>query len=96
MYGFVNSAIRQYVIEQDGEAAWKDIVAQAELDTPEFDVTISYEDSTTITLVSAIASARGCEAAAILKDIGRYWLDLLDARRARRLRVSPTSGVEQI
>ena len=45
MYGLVNNAIRQQVIDHEGEAAWKDIVAGAQLETPEFDAMTLYDDT---------------------------------------------------
>ena len=74
MSGFIDRAFHHYVIEHDGDAAWKEIMTQAGLDRSEFNVTTSYDDGRKIALVTALAAARGCDEAAVLKDFGRYWM----------------------
>ncbi|MGI9494052.1 MAG: heme NO-binding domain-containing protein [Geminicoccaceae bacterium] len=96
MYGLVNNAIRQQVIDQEGEAAWKEIVAQAQLDIPEFDALTLYDDSTTIALVSSIAAVRECEVATVLKEIGCYWIQYASTTSFANLLTLAGNDFEQV
>ncbi len=74
MYGMVNNAFRQYVMEREGEGAWNDIVAKAELEIPEFGAMMPYDDTVTLAIVGAIASRSGQDVEKLLRDVGRFWV----------------------
>lgn len=74
MYGMVNNAFRRYVIDHQGEAAWNDIVARAELETAEFGSMMAYDDSVTLSIIGAMVSESGRDPDDILKDVGRSWV----------------------
>lgn len=74
MYGMVNNAFRQYVIDRDGESAWKDIVAKAELEVPEFGAMMPYDDSITLAIIATIVSRSGRNIEELLRDVGKFWI----------------------
>lgn len=74
MYGMVNNAFRQYVIDRQGAAAWNDIVDRAELEVPEFGAMMAYDDSVTLSIVSAMAAELNVDVEALLHDVGRSWV----------------------
>lgn len=74
MYGMVNNAFRQYVIDREGENAWNDIVAKAELEIAEFGAMMPYDDSVTLSIIRAIVAQSGREAEELLRDVGRSWV----------------------
>ena len=74
MYGMVNNAFRQYVIDRDGETAWNDIVTEAGLETAEFGAMTSYDDDVTMTIVEAMVARSGRDIDDLLRDVGRSWI----------------------
>lgn len=74
MYGMVNNAFRQYVIDRDGERAWNEIVAQAGLETAEFGAMMAYDDSVTLSIVGTMVSQSGRDTEELLRDVGKSWV----------------------
>jgi len=74
MYGMVHTAARSMVVETMGEAAWQNILAQADLDGEYFISGQNYSDEVTFALIDAVTKASGIETAALLKNFGRYWI----------------------
>lgn len=75
MYGMVNQGIRAYIVENAGEDVWQDIVAEAGLDTSEFETMLAYDDSITYKLVGATSQVLGIAANRVLEAFGEYWID---------------------
>ena len=73
MYGMVNNAFKQFVIDHEGEDAWDEIVSNAALETAEFGATMAYDDSVTLAILGAMVSRSGRDAPDILRDVGRSW-----------------------
>ncbi len=74
MYGMVNNAFRQYVIDREGEQAWNDIVAKAGLKTPEFGAMTAYDDGVTLSIVAAMVAQSGRDIGELLRDVGKSWV----------------------
>jgi hypothetical protein len=74
MYGMVNNAFRQYVIDRDGEAAWNAILAQAGLETAEFGAMTAYDDEVTFSIVGTMVAESGRDIGELLRDVGRSWI----------------------
>lgn len=74
MYGMVNNAIRAYVRESQGDAAWSVVCERLAADPGEFAAMLPYDDAVTIALVTETARTIGEPFEAVLRDIGRYWV----------------------
>lgn len=73
MYGLVNKAIKEMVVNAHGETMWETIRAQAGVD----DVFISmdqYPEDVTDKLVMAASAILGAEPSDILKGFGHFWI----------------------
>lgn len=73
MYGMINNAIKQFVIENSGENAWDEIRTKA--GTPHsFSAMLPFDDSITYKLVGEVAQLMQIEPDSLLKEFGRYWI----------------------
>lgn len=73
MYGLVNRAIRDMVVEGHGEDAWEALVR--EVGCPHTFVGMnSYPDAHTYGLVSAASKRLGARPEDLLRAFGRYWI----------------------
>jgi hypothetical protein len=74
MYGLVNIALRDMLLEQHGAATWQQISAAADMDDDAFLSLASYPDALTYRLVAAAVDVLGSDQASLLRAFGRYWL----------------------
>lgn len=74
MYGMVNRAIQELVLERFGAPAWAEIAARAGLDQPVFLSHQGYPDRVTYDLVSSASEVLGLAPEVVLKEFGRYWI----------------------
>ena len=74
MYGLVNKAIEQMVIEGYDEESWEAIKQKAEVDEDLFINMNSYLDDVTHRLVRAASEVLGLSSNAILQAFGEYWI----------------------
>ncbi len=74
MYGIVNSAIQDLVIQKFGKDAWLKIKEIAKITEDAFYPLKPYPDDTTYQLVFAISSATGLEVEKVLHTFGKYWV----------------------
>lgn len=74
MYGMVHTAARSMVLETMGEAAWQNILEQADLDGEYFISGQNYSDEVTFALIGAVTKVSRIETAALLKIFGQYWI----------------------
>lgn len=75
VYGLVNNGIRQFVVENHGEDAWREICADAGLSEDKFESMLSYEDAVTYDLVGAISRRLELSGSQVLEVFGKYWVD---------------------
>ncbi len=81
MYGLVNRAIEELVIERAGRPLWEAVKRKADVRLSGFVSMESYPDSLTYDLVSAASEVLGASPEEILHDFGRHWI-LFTARSA--------------
>ena len=85
MYGIVNQAIQDLVVEQHGEATWSRILERAgcpDLALQEMD---SYPDALTFELVGAVAAELGLPVPDVLRLFGRTWITYTSDRGFGRI-----------
>lgn len=80
MYGFVNQAIREFVIQNHGEDAWGEIKKEAQVKHECFLPDRTYPDTVTYSLVGTIAKKCGISIAQALEVFGEFWVSFVDDR----------------
>lgn len=73
MYGLINDAIRQLVISEAGDDAWRRIVDRAGTGQRTFAAMHYYDDAVTYALVRAASEELETPADDLLRAFGRYW-----------------------
>lgn len=73
MYGLVNQAIQEMVVEKFGGETWESIREQAGVEDI-FLAMEQYPDEVTVALVGAACNVLGADATDILKSFGEYWV----------------------
>lgn len=74
MYGLVNAALMQFIIDQCGEPAWQRIAQAAKLDEPHFNNMQSYPDALTYDLAGCASSELGMPLDELLRELGKFWV----------------------
>lgn len=74
MYGMVHTAARSMVVETMGDAAWRNVLSQADLDGEYFISGQNYSDKVTFALIDAITKVSGIETPDLLRSFGQYWI----------------------
>lgn len=74
MYGMVNNAIRSFVVEQHGPELWAEVCDRAGVDHGEFAATMPYDDAVSLQLVEQSSAVTCMTVDALLRAIGRYWV----------------------
>jgi len=74
MYGLVNKAIEDLVVNLAGERTWLEIVDRAGIDAATFVSLDSYPDEMTFSLVSAASEVLGRTAEEVLEQFGEHWV----------------------
>ncbi len=74
MYGMVNRAVEELLVEQFGQATWERVRARAGLDVDVFVSNEPYPDSLTYDLVAAASAELGVPPTAILERFGEHWI----------------------
>ncbi len=74
MYGLVNRALQDMVVERHGQDTWERIRQRARFAEPVFVAMEGYDDSVTYDLVGASAKELDQSAEEILFDFGRWWV----------------------
>ncbi|MFM7320927.1 MAG: heme NO-binding domain-containing protein [Armatimonadota bacterium] len=74
MYGIINNAIAELVVEGFGEPVWRAIVDRAGVGASGYDLTRNYDDSETLRLVVAASDELGLPVAAVMETFGRWWV----------------------
>ena len=73
MYGLVNRAIEDLIVENHGTEVWGQICAKAGLPREPFISMDSYSDAVTYKLVGAVSEVLDIPAEQVLEAFGRYW-----------------------
>ncbi len=74
MYGMVNRAIEDLVVEHHGDEVWERIRRRAGIDVEVFVSNEPYPDRMTFALVAASAEELNTPASEILEAFGRHWV----------------------
>ena len=74
MYGIVNKAIEELVLENFGRAAWDRIKLKSGIDTDFFLSNQSYDDKITFDLAKAISHETGLPLDQVMITFGEYWV----------------------
>ncbi|MEY4572823.1 MAG: hypothetical protein RLZ10_2080 [Bacteroidota bacterium] len=74
MYGLVNKAIKDLVVNNYGEETWKEIASRANFQETEFVGLQSYPDTLTYDLVKHASEVLKADPHDILEAFGEYWI----------------------
>jgi len=74
MYGLVNQAIEELVVETAGRVTWERIRGLAGCQEPSFVSMHSYPDELTYALVAKASEVLGVEVETLMHDFGRHWI----------------------
>jgi hypothetical protein len=74
MYGMINIAIQDLIIDEYGPAAWDTIKVKAGLETDGFVSMHTYPDPLTYSIVGKASESLGVPATVLLEKIGEYWI----------------------
>lgn len=74
MYGLVNKAIHDLVVNNHGRETWDEIRRKAGMEDESFVSLKSYPDKLTYNLVGAASEVLGAEASDILQAFGEHWV----------------------
>ena len=75
MYGMVNNAIRQYIIQNHGEHRWVGVAETAGIGADEFGSVVHYDDSVTLSIITSACETLELEPANFLHVIGAHWVE---------------------
>ena len=75
MYGMVNGAIKQHILQTYGETTWHEVKNSSNIEEDDFLSMEQYEDSVSVALVVALGEAVSKSPAQVLEDIGEYWIE---------------------
>jgi hypothetical protein len=74
MYGLVNEAVKELVIEKFGEESWETICAKANFDDGDFLSMSPYPDKLTFDLVASASEVLNVPTEDLLFAFGEYWI----------------------
>ena len=74
MYGLVNQALEDFVIQGFGNSAWDRIRQGAGINQDMFIAMDGYPDETTYSLVGAATEVLGLDASQVLEGFGEHWV----------------------
>ena len=85
MHGLINCAIQQFVLDAYGRPTWEDVVRRADLEFPEFEAMLTYDDALTPRVLDALALTLDRPRADVMEDIGTYLVSHHNSQSLRRL-----------
>jgi hypothetical protein len=74
MYGMINMAIKQLVLDNYGESGWSQVLEKANIRQNQFELLTVYDDLITYKLVEGACEVTGKAAEEILYLFGTYWV----------------------
>lgn len=74
MYGLVNQAIKDLVLNKFGEQKWKQVCTEAQVPENDFVSMHYYEDAITYKLVGSASKVLQIPAEVVLEEFGKYWV----------------------
>jgi hypothetical protein len=94
MYGMVNRAMRDLVIQAHGEGQWEAICEGAGVEERDFIGLQQYPDELTYNLVGSASKTLSVPAEELLKQFGRFWIPFAKERYQAVFQVAGGSFVE--
>ena len=85
MHGLVNRAIQGFVSDSYGAGKWAEVARRADLDPPDFEAMLSYDDAVTPRVLDAVAAVLMRPEDEVLEDIGTYLVSHPKMEGLRRL-----------
>lgn len=74
MYGMVNRALQNMIIDEAGDAGWGSVCRRAGMEPPVFVSMDTYDDAITYALVGAASTELERDAGELLHALGLYWI----------------------
>lgn len=74
MYGMVNNAIKQLIIENHGQETWARVFQDSSLSSDDFYHMEQYEDADSVALVVSASTVLEMTSTAFLESLGVYWI----------------------
>jgi hypothetical protein len=74
VYGMINHAIQEFLVQRYGDAVWQQVKRRAAPDISDFLTMEQYPDEVTVNMVGIAAELTGDETAEVLDAIGEYWI----------------------
>ncbi len=74
MYGLVNKAINDLIVDKFGEEVWQEIKTAADVDIEMFTSMKSYDDEITYQLATAASEILELPIEEVLIELGKYWV----------------------
>lgn len=80
MYGMVNEAIEELVVEEAGFDAWSRVARSAGIEPVPFVSSEAYDDALTYALVEQASRELGVQPDVLLRRFGRHWIHVTGRR----------------
>ena len=74
MYGLINNALKEMILEKFGEETWNDVLRESGVPEDSFLTMRSYDDEITYSLAGAASKVVGAPVEACLEMFGEYWV----------------------
>jgi hypothetical protein len=74
MYGLINAALKQFIVENQGSEVWERIASAAAPGIPQFDKMSPYPDEVTYRIVASASELAGVDSDALLASFGEFWV----------------------
>lgn len=78
MYGLLNSALREYVVNRYGHDTWTTVTAKAKVGDQIYGRMTSYPDSVIYDLVATVSEETGESQDSVLENFGESWVKYTD------------------
>lgn len=81
MHGLINRSIQNFVTDTYGLPVWQQVTHSADMENPDFEAMLIYDDEITPRLLDAVASTLGRPRDEVMEDIGTYLASKVESVR---------------
>jgi hypothetical protein len=74
MYGLINAALKQFILESHGADVWERVAAAAAPGIAQFDKMSPYPDELTTRILTSASELTAVDADVLLDDFGEFWV----------------------
>ncbi|PIL20274.1 hypothetical protein P775_10005 [Puniceibacterium antarcticum] len=85
MHGLINNTLQRFLQDTYGHGTWNEIARLADIDPPEFEAMLHYDNALTDSLLDVAAAYLNKPCDAILEDVGTYLVSHPNTESLRRL-----------